>query len=192
MTTKSAKQIFDFFPGIWKLSRRTFTPLKQWKNSGGECINAVGYAAIVSNESDPNLLVYSEKVTIKDASGKNEALSGMEARQKYKYRFDPQADTLTKYFFDDRLFYKLDVDETKQTNGLVNGEQATVNVCGEHLCIQDNYLASYGFNDSGNNYTMTYSVSGPKKCYEITTDYEKCSEEELNELGIRVVNDEIV
>lgn len=180
----TAKQVFDFLPGIWKISRRTLTPLTKWQNSGAECINAEGYAAIFRVESDSNLLIYTEKLTIFDANGTNSGMNGMVAKQKYKYRFDPVDESLTKYFYDDRLFYTLQFDNDK-TNEIASSGKHTFRVCGEHLCIEDNYVASYTFSPSGDRYTMKYSVNGPKKCYEIITDYEKCTD------NVEIINNEI-
>lgn len=183
----SAKQIFDILPGIWKLSRQTLTPLMQWQNSGAECIKANGFAAIIRTDSDPNVLIYSEKVTISDPNDGNSPMNGMEAKQKYKYQFDPSANTLTKYFCDDRLFYALKFDGTVDAGHLIGGHSCG----GEHLCIQDNYVANYLFSDSGERYTLRYIVTGPKKCYEIITEYEKCELSQQTELGIEIVNGEI-
>lgn len=171
----TAKQVFDFLPGIWKISRRTLTPLNKWQLSGAECINAEGYAAMTKVESDPDLIIYTEKVTIRDANETISGMNGMIARQKYKYRYDTLDETLTKYFYDDRLFYMLRF-ENDNPNEISSSGKHTFRVCGEHLCIEDNYVASYTFNPTGERFTMKYSVSGPKKCYEIITDYEKCND----------------
>lgn len=184
----SAKQIFDILPGVWKLSRQTLTPLKQWQNSGAECIKANGFAAITCTDSDPNVLIYSEKVTISDLNDNNGIMNGMEARQKYKYQFDSNANTLTKYFFDDRLFYSLNCDETTDNGSVTSGGRS---LCGEHLCIQDNYVANYLFSETGHSYTLKYTINGPNKCYEIITEYEKCQPNQQAELGIEIFNGEI-
>lgn len=185
MTT--AKQIFDILPGIWKLSRQTLTPLKQWQNSGAERINANGFAAIICTDSDPNVLIYSENVTISDPNDSNSVMNGLQAKQKYKYKFDPNANTLTKYFCDDRLFYALNFNGNLEM-GCVNGGHS---LCGEHLCIQDNYVANYRFSENGDSYTLKYTINGPKKCYEIITEYERCQASEQSELGVEIVDGEI-
>lgn len=187
----SARQIFDSFPGIWKLTRETLTPLKQWQHSGAESIRANGFAAFTPSESDPNLLVYSEKVTIHSGSDVASVMNGMEAKQKYKYRYESATKTLTKYFFDDRLFYALKID-TRHDNDTTEATASNeVFGCGTHLCIQDIYEANYSF-FSDKQFELKYTISGPKKCYEIITQFEKCNDEEIAQLGIQIENGEIL
>lgn len=155
----------------------------QRQNSGAECIIANGFAAITRTDSDPNVLIYSEKVIISDPNDSNSIMNGMEARQKYKYQFDPNPNTLTKYFWDNRLFYALNFDDT-ETGGMTG----VYSLCGEHLCIQDNYVAHYLFSESGDSYTLKYAVNGPKKCYEIITEYERCQQTDHE---IEIFNGEI-
>lgn len=191
MKMTSAKQIFDSFPGIWKLTRETLTPLKQWQYSGAESIRANGFAAFTLSESDPNLLIYSEKVTIHSDSDGSSVMNGMEAKQKYKYRYESATKTLSKYFFDDRLFYSLKIDTRhghETAEAIASNE---VSGCGTHLCIQDLYEANYLFlNDK--QFELKYTINGPKKCYEIITQFEKCNDEEIVQLGIQIENGEIL
>lgn len=192
MKMSSVRQIFDSLPGIWRLTRETLTPLKQWQNSGAECIKANGFAAFIPNQSDPNLLIYTEKVTINSDDPDN-AMNGMQARQKYKYRYDKAAQTLTKYFYDDRLFYELKIgDNLSDTEGTT--EVIAFNelkFCGSHLCVQDTYDASYVFRNN-DQFELNYSVKGPKKCYRIITKFEKYNADEAAQLGLEIVNDEIL
>lgn len=187
----SAKQIFDLLPGIWRLTRETLTPFKQWQNSGAECIKANGYAAFIANESEPNLLIYSEKVTINSDS--DNTMNGMEAKQKYKYRYDKSAETLTKYFYDDRLFYELKIGinpsgDDDKTEATASNE---LKFCGSHLCIQDTYDANYVFRNN-DEFELKYSIKGPKKCYQIITKFEKCKADQVSQLGLEIINDEII
>lgn len=183
-----AKQIFDYLPGVWRLIRQTTTSLDHWQNAGAECIKATGFAAFTHSVDDPNLLIYSEKVIIENSLDRS--MNGMEAKQKYKYRYDGTAATLTKYFFDDRLFYQMDF--SKQNNDETVNANATSDVmaCGEHLCIQDFYEANYLFKND-HNFILKYSIRGPKKCYEIINEYEKCNNaNDLN--GIHMEKGEII
>lgn len=186
----SAKQIFDSLPGIWKLSRETLTPLKQWQHSGAECIKASGFAVFTPVESDPNLLIYSEKVTIN--SDTDNVMNGMEAKQKYKYRYDTSTSSLTKYFFDDRLFYTLKIDDDRHQENETTEATASNKVvggCGTHLCIQDLYEANYSFcNDKY--FELKYTINGPKKCYEIINKYDKCNSNEVD--NVQIQNGEIL
>lgn len=74
-------------------------------------------------------------------------MNGKQAKQKYKYRFDKSTQTLTKYFYDDRLFYELkigtnpsDIEGTTEANA-----SSQLKLCGSHLCIADTYEANYLF-----------------------------------------------
>lgn len=187
----TAKQIFDSLPGIWKLTRETLTPLKQWQLSGAECIKASGFAAFTPVESNPGLLIYSEKVIINSASGSNSGMNGVEAKQKYKYRYDGANTTLTKYFFDDRLFYTLKID-AQQSEGSTDATASSEAVgCGEHLCIEDLYEANYSFlNDR--QFELKYTINGPKKCYGIITKFDKCNSDEVAQIGLTLENGEIL
>lgn len=198
----SAKQIFDSFSGIWRITRETLTSLKQWQHSGAECIKASGFAAFTPLESDPNLLIYSEKVTINSGNDNSNGMNGMEAKQKYKYRYDSSTSSLTKYFFDDRLFYTLKFDDSPhgQDNDGTTTTKATTEAsassrvagaCGTHLCIQDLYEAKYSF-DNDCYFELKYTINGPKKCYEIINKYEKCNSNEIAVLGLKLENGEIL
>lgn len=192
-----AKQIFDSLAGIWRLVRHTTTPLEHWQNAGAECIRATGVAAFILSDEDPNMLIYSEKVFIQNPNDATSPMSGVEAKQKYKYRYDDRASSITKYFFDDRLFYKMNFDQNQSEQsseaitacGRSSSELTTA--CGEHLCIQDLYLANYTFKND-NSFVLKYKINGPKKCYEITNEYEKFSFDEINKLGIHIENGQIL
>lgn len=187
----SAKQLFDILPGIWKITRETLTPLNQWQKSGAECIRANGFAAFTADAADPNLLIYSEKVTINSGNDINSGLNGLEAKQKYKYRYDTTNSSLTKYFFDDRLFYTLKVDTQHDGQSTEASAFNEVVGCGTHLCEKDLYEANYSFcNDQY--FELKYTVNGPKKRYQIINQYEKCNADDVTELGVRIDNGQIL
>lgn len=194
----NSKQIFDCLPGIWKLSRKTLTPLKSWQNSGAECIVANGYAAFILSKTDTNLLLYSEKVTVQNLNSIDgiPATSPTVAKQKYKYQYDKDTQIITKYFSDDRLFYKLNIGpEIGNNNDAVASGNSVIQACGEHLCIQDNYVANYEFSDLDSDvkkFILKYSINGPKKCYEIINEYEKINAPDLEKLGIQIENETIL
>lgn len=203
---KTSKQIFEFFPGIWKLSRQTSSTLKNWPgNVTGEAIKAEGYAAFSSSDTDKNCLIYSEKVTVFNMNfGIGNTDQGMEARQRYHYKYDEDTLTLTKYFTDGRLFYNLNITETddasttatKTSSTTVTSDNMLVKkIGGEHLCIQDNYVSDYkfGVGDKGQRvFTLMYSVNGPKKCYDIHTEFEQLEDDAVKALGIQVENGDIL
>lgn len=187
----SAKQIFDLLPGIWRLRRETLTTLKDWQQSGCIPLKANGFAAFTSIDTDPNVLIYSEKIKVIDENGINTGMNGSEFKQRYKYRYDPSASTLTKYFFDDRIFYKLQIDARSDSESTEATASNSFIGCGEHLCIQDLYEANYSF-ASDVKFELKYKVNGPKKCYEIINNYEKCSSSEIAQMEIRIENGEIL
>lgn len=195
---KTSRQIFDYFPGIWKLNRRTSSQLKQWQNNSmGEAIRADGYAVFTPCENEKNTLFYSEKVTVYNLNlNGSTSTQGMEARQRYQYKYDEETSTLSKYFTDGRLFYDVKfIGQEGESMGMVTGDTSINKVCGAHLCIQDNYVSDYkfGVGDHGQPvFTLTYSVNGPKKCYDIQTDYEKLDENDVTRLDIQIKDGEIV
>lgn len=202
----NSKQIFDYLPGIWKLSRKTLTPLKNWQNSGAECIVANGYAAFISSKIDSNLLIYSEKVTVYNLNSNesntvsSSANGATVAKQQYKYQYDKNTQNIVKYFSDDRLFYNLNINPEVEkcsdgTNNTVASGSNVFQACGEHLCIQDNYIANYEFSDldsDNKKFILKYSINGPKKCYEIINEYEKINSPNLEELDIQIENETIL
>lgn len=196
---KTSRQIFDYFPGIWKLKRRTSSKLKHWPGSSiGEAIRADGFAVFAPSESEKNVLLYSEKVTVYNLNFNDPASAqGLQARQKYQYKYDEETSTLSKYFTDGRLFYNVNLikPEGESTGTAAGGDPRANKICGEHLCIQDNYVSDYKFglgNFGQPVFTLTYSVNGPKKCYDIETDFEKLEENDVKRLGIQIENGEVV
>ncbi len=165
MKTKTAKQIFDFLPGVWKITRNVES------NVLYENIKAQGYAAFVVSKDDDNLILYSEKVTVHNIN--METISN--CAQKYKYKYDPTKLSISKYFNDGKFFYTMNILDQK--------------ICGEHLCILDKYVPNYVFDN--NSFTLTYSVNGPSKCYEIITEYTKISIDDVSILGLTIENEEI-
>lgn len=166
MKTKSAKQIFDFLPGVWKIVRSVESNILY------ENIKAHGYAAFIVSKDDNNLILYSEKVTVHNIN--MDIISN--STQKYKYRYDPAKLSISKYFNDGKFFYTMNISNQK--------------ICGEHLCILDKYVPNYVFDN--NKFTLTYSVNGPSKCYEIITEYIKTSIDDMLISGMIIENEEIV
>lgn len=171
MKTKAAKQIFDFLPGIWKIARNVVSQVSY------ENIQASGYGAFIVSTNDPNLILYSEKVTIckldPNASNLNASNFGT---QKYKYKYDITTSSISKYFNDGRFFYTMNISDYK--------------IDAEHLCIRDKYIPNYVFGEG--RFSLIYSVDGPSKCYKIITEYTKISTEDVTILGITIENGEIV
>lgn len=197
-TMKTSKQIFDYFPGIWKLTRKTSSKLQGWPGHiTGECIKADGYAIFVPSDTDKNLLYYAEKVTIYNLPVNNaKSFGGIEGRKRYHYRYDEETNVLSKYFTDGRLFYDVNF-KSDGIESLANaiGDPRRNTICGSHLCEKDYYVSDYDFgvgDDGQPVFTLVYSVNGPNKCYDIQTDFEKIDASEANALGIRIENNDIL
>lgn len=168
---KDAQEVFDFIPGIWKIIRKIKFPLSQEK----EDIKVEGYAAFIKSQTEPNVVMYSEKVVVYNLDP-TQKLNG---RKTYKYKYDDKNSTLSKYFSDDQLFYKL----AKGFNHNYNGQ---------YQCNQDYYKSNYSFGHE--QFTLTYFVRGPEKFYDIVTQYTKVdvSLDDLQLLGITIENYEII
>jgi hypothetical protein len=153
MKITTSKQVFDFLQGIWKITRYSESQIES------ENIKAEGHAFFNLSADEPGLIIYSEKVTIYNIYLNSSAIG----TQEYKYKYDADSLSLSKYFSDNRFFYRLNISENKAS--------------GRHLCIEDEYSASYIFSE--NLFTLTYSVTGPFKSYEIKTEYVRVREENL-------------
>lgn len=151
----NAKEIFNNFVGEWKLSR--IINLESKLN----CYKAYGSAHFRRSNEEDNLLLYAEELIINynqdDNPDRNLNKTQIKAVQSYKYAFDNSKNVINKLFKDGRHFYELDVRE-----GTAHAK---------HMCINDSYVADYVFNK--NKFSLTYSVSGPKKDYIIQTIFEK-------------------
>jgi len=147
---KTAKQVFHFLPGVWKITRDIIPHTLHQSYKG------VGYATFAVSPNTPELILYSEKVTF-------DGLESIIGTQKYKYKYDIMTSSLSKYFSDDRLFYILNISE--------HGMR------GKHLCIQDTYSSEYIFRDD--QFILTYFVKGRLKDYKIITKYTKTSHENI-------------
>lgn len=153
MEIKTAKQAFDFLPGLWRLTRNVKSQLLSEK------ITASGYGMFVVFKDDPNLILYSEKVNLYNVNLNIHA----SCTQKYKYKYDVSKASICKYFSDDRFFYELRVVDNKANGG--------------YLCVRDKYIPNYVFSE--NRFSLTYAVNGPSKSYEIVTDYKKYAQKML-------------
>ncbi len=161
MTT--AKQIFGIMQGVWGVSRKIIhkMPVETYEGNG--------YAAFSLLKGSENTLLYHERVKLQNSQTHTEILG----HQKYRYKYDVEADRLLKFFDDGGNFYKVSIE----------GEEAY----GGHLCIRDSYKAKYHFN-AGGTFSLSYEIKGPAKDYAIFTEYTRIEPGDLPALGI-VVND---
>lgn len=141
MNNKTPKQIFDFLPGTWDISRTMIA------HTTDSFHKAVGYGTFLISDHDPNIILYSEQLKML-----NSATIGT---QKYSYHYDVFTDILSKYFDNDAFFYQLNILDDR--------------IYGSHLCIKDQYVSNYTLNKD--NMTITYYVCGPSKNHTIITEY---------------------
>jgi hypothetical protein len=135
---------------MWKIARKVVSQVSY------ENIEADGYGSFIVSRDDPNLIFYSEKVTIRNLY-LNTSIIG---KQKYEYKFDITTSSISKYFNDGRFFYTINIADHK--------------IGGEHLCLSDKYTSNYIFGKE--KFRLAYSVAGSFKNYEIITDYTRINE----------------
>ncbi len=163
MLQKTSKQIFDFLPGLWKITREIVS------NSFDKNIIADG-CGLFSLKENLNIILYSEKVNICNIDINNTYI----AKQKYKYKYDINTSSISKYFNNDKFFYIIKILDNQ--------------IYGEHLCVKDQYVSHYTFFD--NDFILTYYIQGPFKNYKIITKYSKTDNTDI--LGITICDGEIV
>ncbi len=115
-------------------------------NKAGQIVQADGRADLMP---DANGLTYSEEVTVR-VPGQ----PPMKGTRRYLWRSD--ADRISIYFDDGRYFHTLKLGETR--------------VIDHHDCAPDSYDADYDFS-GWPIWTVRWTVSGPRKSYEMETKY---------------------
>ena len=161
-TLPTARQIFELWPGVWRISRQIVSPVQAENMTG---IN--GYCSFLVSRDNPHVIKYSEKVMFAQGGG-----AQGEGTQRYEYRFDADTGSVSKHFKDGRLFYNLAL-----AGGRVRADEP-------HLCVADTYTPEYLFRDDWQTFRLTYSVSGPAKAYTIITEFVKLGEAEAEGLGV--------
>jgi hypothetical protein len=178
---KTAKQIFEFLPGVWKITRHILLKNQELVEASHEA-----YSKYVSGDATPQLFIYQKYIESQfpserlkaDGYGFFEPLKDNNdiilysekvdlinlylnirsiGTQKYQYQYDALTDSISKYFEDGSYFYTLEI--------IKGGAK------GRHLCRSDQYTSTYCFSDD--KFTLIYSVDGPHKCYKIITEYIK-------------------
>lgn len=138
--------------GVWSF-KRTLTNNLEPRNSG----TVIGDATYIQVVDKKNQLLYRETGIFTTVYGVSVNISN-----EYFYVFNAYMQTIEKYSSKDgavfELLYALDHNHT-----------------GEHLCINDHYLASYQFTyeEKLTTYNLTYQVCGPLKNYISSTIYIK-------------------
>lgn len=76
---KTAREFFDFLPGIWQINRKVISHHAHDLN-----FKAEGYGAFIPSNNEPDLILYSEKVNINNSEKSNVSIIG---KQKYEYKY---------------------------------------------------------------------------------------------------------
>ncbi|MCT4697093.1 MAG: DUF6314 family protein [Candidatus Cardinium sp.] len=166
MQPKTAKQVFDFFPGIWKIARHVTAKMPE------QNATAHGYCLFTTSATKPNLVVYSEKVAIHYLQSNTTHIG----KQQYQYRYDMAEASLSKHLHNGSLLYKLNLRNDQ--------------IDGAYVCMRDSYLSNYIFETD--RFRIIYTVDGPLKCYRITSVYTSMPNKTLTALGITIANGLIV
>ena len=189
----SQKVLFQSLQGKWLLHRDLNSAITTYP-SGSFKGTAVFEARKPTDEAYDLEYLYVE-------SGKYTAAQGfsMEATRRYAYRFQQRTNTITVWFIStedqstiDYLFHVLNFEspskdlETKNHYGVI-----TLRATGDHLCIDDNYQASYQFQIGTaalTSWDLKYNVKGPNKDYVANANYVRGGDMEQPAAIIETVN----
>lgn len=155
------RKIFDNLKGVWKFQRNV---RNKADNSPIGIMNGTATLDLIGN----NQLHYKEEGEL---SLIGQAM--VQARKEYLYLYLEQEDRIEKHFSQDGndtgYMYTLQFRKSLEPN--------TIHAIGNHLCKNDNYDASYEFEEksdgSCNRYKLTYIVIGPEKDYIAETIHER-------------------
>jgi hypothetical protein len=138
---RSAREVFSALAGTWELSRT----VGEWKFRGSAIFCAHG----------PNELRYEENGILSKQGSPDIAAS-----RRYIYRYE--AGRIVVYFDErpERIFEVLDLK--RAPNGTWEAQA-------EHACPPDRYASRYAFGSE--TITITHVVRGPRKDYEMVTNY---------------------
>lgn len=115
-------------------------------DKAGQIVQAEGSAELVP---DTKGLTYIEEVTV-HVPGQQP----MKGTRRYLWRAD--GDRIVVHFEDERYFHALKLGDTTAAD--------------HHDCPPDSYDANYDFSEWPR-WTVHWTVSGPRKCYEMETKY---------------------
>jgi len=145
--SQSTNDIFHNLEGKWSIKRIL-----------GAVGTAEGEASFIQT-GNSNVFSYQEKLEI--------TFTGYEKQtghQEYKFIYDVERDSISKYNSSDNFMYQLKFSGNKAN--------------GEYDCTPDKYIATYMFL-SDNKFFLIYKVTGPAKNYSIVTEFEKITEAEV-------------
>jgi len=156
--------IFSMFQGKWNFFR-TLSDRATGVSMGTVC-GQVTFTPIKTN-----VLHYKEEGEFTTALGEK-----LSAYREYLYTFNKEKDEIEKHYSkngeDEGLFYLLQFQSSSSVN------TKAVSASGNHLCLRDQYKASYEFipnedQESFSQFRLRYEVTGPQKNYISNTTFEK-------------------
>ncbi len=164
--------IFDSLKGSWKLMRKLESLVSTYPSGTLE-----GIATFV--ERPPTNDIYDAEYLYSESG---EFLTHqdlrMRATRQYVYRYCRATDAISVWFVKpddgstvDYFFHKLDFRETDLG---INSSSKIRSASGYHLCVEDNYNASYSFHLEDSMITQwhaVFDVDGPKKDYSAQATY---------------------
>lgn len=138
---RSARDVFSALAGTWELSRI----VGEWNFRGRAVFRA----------QEPNELRYEENGILAKPGN-----ADIQASRRYIYRYE--ADRIVVYFDEQpaRIFEILDLN--RAPNGTWEAD-------GEHACDPDHYASRYTFGPE--TIAITHVVRGPRKAYEMVSNY---------------------
>ena len=176
----STESIFDSLKGSWRLSRNLDSTVSTYPSGTLEGTAAFAERPPTENGYETEYL-YSESGDFATQQGLT-----MKATRQYVYRYSRARDSISVWFVKpddgstvDYFFHQLDFREASFDSG------SGVEPCsahGYHLCVDDNYNASYSFqlkDLKAIQWHTTFDVDGPKKGYIAKATYTRDQEGDL-------------
>ena len=180
--TSSTRNIFDSLKGSWKLFRNLDNVISTYPSGTLQGIANFSKRPPTDHVYDAEYL-YSESGDFITQQGLR-----MRATRQYVYRYSKITDTISVWFVKpddgsavDYFFHKLDF---RERNIGIDLDREIWSASGFHLCVDDNYNASYTFymNDSSiTKWHAVFNVNGPKKDYTANATYTRDQEAKLPE-----------
>ena len=165
--------LFASFEGSWRLSRRLDSAISTYPSGTLEGIATFAKRPATDDSYEAEYL-YSESGDFTTQQGLT-----MKATRQYVYRYSRSTDAISVWFVKpddgssvDYFFHKLDFRETRR--GIDEDAPEACTASGYHLCVNDNYNASYSFQLSNSKlaqWDAVFDVDGPKKGYVAKATY---------------------
>lgn len=146
------EKVFDFLEGEWCVERR-------FEGSYGGAFT--GKANFAPEADELQTYRYTEQGELTDSEGQT-----FDAKQSYLYRLaEGKLQVLKREASDWMVMHDLEF--------VVEDDGGKATASHVHLCGQDHYAGTYRIDLAAEAWEVTYTVSGPKKDYRISSEYER-------------------